>query len=101
MAQASAAVPSLFRLSLFRFALSRIPSSGGACSRHPSGGRGPGADRGRPSRASLSCAWTFSASRIFLVIFFSSLVSVVVGLLRALGSGRGLLPFRQRLCLVA
>ena len=70
MAQASAAVPSLFRLSLFRFALSRIPSSGGACSRHPSGGRGPGADRGRPSRASLSCAWTFSASRIFFSYFF-------------------------------
>ena len=70
MAQASAAVPSLFRLSLFRFALSRIPSSGGACSRHPSGGHGPGADRGRPSRASLSCAWTFSASRIFFSYFF-------------------------------
>jgi hypothetical protein len=61
------------------------------------GGVGPGpiaaVHRARPCPA----LGLFLRPGFFLVIFFSSLVRrVVVGLLRALGSGRGLLPFRQR-----
>jgi hypothetical protein len=76
-------VPSLFpAFSLFRFVLappvvsSRIPFLGPgvqrarntACRRGEGGARG---DPGRPSRPSLSCAWTFSLCLGFFYFIFS------------------------------
>jgi hypothetical protein len=48
---------------------SRIPSSGRACQEYCCGGSGASGHLGRPSRPSLSCAWTFSSSRNFFFLF--------------------------------